>query len=569
MFTLLCASALAQTLPEAKPLQSPAKEQETPKKRQASTSYTTSIIHDTDSKDGKGAQSSISVNFGSKEIQKKPIHPPIKLHKPQTSFNPSKHFIQPQKPNNQAGLQNSQSQINPYPTPKTILDYTKSEFQIAPTVIPQGASTFNHQVTVPHPDSSGLLAPLLIQNQGPFLGHDANSIQHFERPQHRQNFHGLREKNPQLFNVGYSINIMNNEPKLKMRIPQPLPPNKVRGDIITGSHKDAVGKPSELNIVESFPVIHAPTQIHHQVNMIPAKYIDVSKKESSEKVADSEAKGTYVWKTLSPGVEISGFLSEEEQSQHFDHAGALGKSEGFDITNAVDTEPLAVNTKPTFKEFKSTLPKNTLETDQSIYENFYKNNPVFYKQDISLPGHSPPLKLEIFKSAKPQISDLTIFPQSFDQKLALPKLQDQQLLQFTQNNNILHKPEGGFPGFPDQQLLQFSQNALHKPEGFSGFQDQLLQFPQHKPEHIVLPGPQKYVPQYQIHENVNEGPPKHAFRQGRYMGPGPGFRHFGQPYRMRSYHRDLHPQPTSYRDLFPQATGLRPPPMIYRIPKYV
>lgn len=537
---MVCICAVANSLPpqEVQPLAEPQRQAtEVPKKRQT-TSYTTNIIHDDSSEDGKAAQSSISVNFGhtsveqtvGKNINKTPTNNYLKTHNiatptPIKVTQKKTVLIKPLKSNivAQKLLATTKKppapQINPYPTPKTIFDYMKKEMK--PEEV-QNLQASKNSVSISRPanlDSGGLLAPLLLHNQGNYLNsqdHPNTLHREFHQPKnfHQKNF---EQKTPQLFNVGYSINIGNNqEPKLQFRLPNPPHPKGLRGDIITGSHKDAVGRPSELNLVSHLPTFAGPTQIHHPLSVVPGNYISLDQKDQFPTI-ESNNKNGYVWKNLGSGVEISGYVTDEEQQQKFDHAAALGRSEGFDITNVVDTdghvEPVYFNTKPAASVINTV---NHKPFDKPNFE-FLKNfNPGFFKQDFSFPPQQP--KFEILKSVQPQLNDLTVFSTVGNPKII------------------------GLPNIPTQKFVNFQPEQIPNHEIFQQINPQKLA-----------------ANQYQIHENINEEPPREIFRHGRYLNPGPPPKNFPPPYRMRVFPRESPPHFIHH---------MRPPPFMIRIPKY-
>lgn len=405
---------------------------------------------------------------------------------------------------------------------------------------------------------------------------------------------------------------MNHEPKLQFRLPSPgvHRQNKhFRGDqIITGSPKDTVGRPSELNLIPShhsaphvdYSGFHAaPTQIHHQIDTIPANYINLEKGERRPQVLSQvEPKGNYVWKTLSPGIEISGFLSEEEQSNRFDHAAALGRSEGFDISNVVDTEG------QTSIKVSEHRPSVSLPSPQQLKINY--DQPQFEK-------HDSPYNNKEFQQFEKYLKNLRHGPQLFKPEPGTSQSVVQPVrygpnVAASNSGPIVIKP------FSVDRPLHFGQAAASFDQKF------FVPHPNHvdnkflrSHEPLPLP-PQKLTqvvpqPQYQTQEDINENPqenkfpaqdnfptldkfpienfssqekfppldkfpldkfptqdkfpqqekiPKDIFRQGRYIVPS--YRSVVQPYRMRVYQRDLLPQ---------YMVGLRPPPMLIRVPKYV
>lgn len=506
IFTFFCLLAVAQSIPEAKPTQPTTSQQiDNPKKRQT-TSYTTNIVHDT-TKDGKNSQSTISVKFGDNKNQQH-----LQLDTP----------LPPKK---------EPTKLNIHPTPKTIAHYAQDRPK--PILHAKDNPVTKPGFIKPAQDTGylsdqSLLAPLLVQNHGAYLenfGNKAHLVEEAHFPLQTpiyQAFHQPHEftgkKNPQLFNVGYSINIMNHEPKLQYRLPNPpkRQPKRINNDnIITGSHKDTVGKPSELNLYPSYQPYHVPAELNEPISSPIKDQIRLYHHDSVE------PNNAYVWKSLGPGVEISGFLSEEEQSQKFDHAAALGRSEGFDISNVIETDnkiPL-----PTLKSGIQTLPN--LDFDKSFYDQFYKSlrqGPPqnLFKPELSLPPS--PVRVGYLKSP-PSFDNLPInLPVNFDQKL--------------------------FPGFNFKETTRYVPKYTQSP------------IPPQEQHVALAQPPQKLIqPQYQIHENVNEGPPpKENFRQGRFVMPVQ-YRPVAQPYRMRVYPREA----------FQHQLPLRPPPYLFRVPKYV
>lgn len=172
----------------------------------------------------------------------------------------------------------------------------------------------------------------------------------------------------QSFNVGYSVKFGNDQGQRK----KPYKPTRPDSDIITGSHKEEVSKPSHLSQVthHRFPASNQqddqkffsassnnPQQILSQANLTPKtqKQLAFLENIQSHKFVQKEPlQSNFPWKNLSPSVEI--YRSKEislpsgstfTKNYGFDHEKAIGKSEGFDYTNAVDYNGNIVKVLPT------------------------------------------------------------------------------------------------------------------------------------------------------------------------------------------------------------------------------
>lgn len=177
----------------------------------------------------------------------------------------------------------------------------------------------------------------------------------------------------QSFNVGYSVKFGGAAPfglkQTKQR------PNFLKSDIITGTNKEEVMKPQNVNIPhEEFvlnsvldfkkqkisgikPKYHRPItsnintdKLITQANLSPKTQMKLEELQGN--IQPNYDNDLYLknannspWKTLSPGVEIykskpiKTITSEPiEESKRFDHAKALGRSITFDYSNVVDME---------------------------------------------------------------------------------------------------------------------------------------------------------------------------------------------------------------------------------------
>ncbi|KAI4463283.1 hypothetical protein MML48_4g00013554 [Holotrichia oblita] len=179
----------------------------------------------------------------------------------------------------------------------------------------------------------------------------------------------------QSFNVGYSVKFGGAAPfGLKETKQRPI---FLKSDIITGTNKEEVMKPENVNIPHEEFVLNAVLDFKKQkISGIKPKYnrpiissINTEKlitqanlspktqmklEELQRNVQPNYDNDPYLknannspWKTLSPGVEIYKSkpiktISSEpiEEPKRFDHAKALGRSITFDYSNVVDMEAI-------------------------------------------------------------------------------------------------------------------------------------------------------------------------------------------------------------------------------------
>jgi hypothetical protein len=176
----------------------------------------------------------------------------------------------------------------------------------------------------------------------------------------------------QLFNVGYSVSFTNGERQSK----PPPPPKYTRttnldnGEIITGTRKRneevqvptinlspqeyvssalISGKKQKISGIKAKPhfvsAFPNPKVLLSQANLSPStqKYYKALEQVKPQVQNTQELQQKYTWRNLSPGVEIIRSTEVPAAShkytrteQHFDHAKALGRSQDFDYSNAVD-----------------------------------------------------------------------------------------------------------------------------------------------------------------------------------------------------------------------------------------
>lgn len=183
-----------------------------------------------------------------------------------------------------------------------------------------------------------------------------DGFQHQRKPflQQKPKEELLPSSDTQSFNVGYSVRFANNKnPHQQQKFSRP-PQVTENTDIITGTRKghEYVQKPAfptqELSSNSLLDTSrHIPQNIIHS-NLLPLqpKYYDTS--ENTYEPQTDVNEHSNPWHNLSPSVEIfkSADLSENQSplgvedfkpSHQFDHAKALGKSEGFDYSNAINT----------------------------------------------------------------------------------------------------------------------------------------------------------------------------------------------------------------------------------------
>lgn len=309
------------------------------------------------------AQSSVNVNFHNSEAQQ------ILLpHSGVDNFSPpdlvrDNHESQAPNPINEIHYEALKQQQSHHQNPQQSQQESESaenvyhtlpqqqQQQSSPIVVVEGIKQQNHQ--------GSYLAALATKQ---YLNTNPLQLQ-YRTPAPKSSFSGhplldtIRQasNNQQLYNVGYSINIENNSPKLMYRVPNP--PNRnahsyrqqklLNGDVITGMNKIKVEKPF------GFSQNHQDTNLPASTNIHPSNYIALdhgkrnqfassgfAEKPFNKVYSDVRNTHGYTWKNLSPNVEISGYHSlngdQHSQSQTFDHAGALGRSQGFDISNVVE-----------------------------------------------------------------------------------------------------------------------------------------------------------------------------------------------------------------------------------------
>lgn len=220
------------------------------------------------------------------------------------------------------------------------------------------------------------------------LGQHPTHSQHYFQPKTTDNFQKRRpflQQKPkeelshnapisqtsdtQLFNVGYSVSFANNAKNLRK---QQKPRITESSDIITGTRKgqEFVQKPPPGFATHEFAsnslldasgnsFQHIPQSIV-QTNLLPLqqKYYDTSENpyESQQREISDVKQQNHIWHNLSPNLEIfkSTDLSENKPlnsaefkpSHQFDHANALGKSEGFDYSNAINSAGGTNNSPP-------------------------------------------------------------------------------------------------------------------------------------------------------------------------------------------------------------------------------
>lgn len=326
-----------------------------------STSYSSSIVHSDDKNSNKDnqAQSSVNVNFHNSEAQSILLPHSATVHQGVHNFSPPD-FV---RDNQESQAPNPINEIY-YETLKQ--HQQPSQHQKQQSQEPEPLENVYH--TLPQ-QSSPILEGAKQQNHpGSYLAALAtkqylniNPLQlQYQTPAPKSSFDGhslldaIRQPSnsqQQLYNVGYSINIENNSPKLMYRVPNP--PNRnahsyrqqklLNGDVITGVNKIKVEKP--FGFSQNHQDTNLPATTNNYIVLDHGKRNQFASPSIPEKPLNkvySDVKNThgYTWKNLSPNVEISGYHSlnnkQNSQSQTFDHAGALGRSQGFDISNVVE-----------------------------------------------------------------------------------------------------------------------------------------------------------------------------------------------------------------------------------------
>lgn len=175
----------------------------------------------------------------------------------------------------------------------------------------------------------------------------------------------------QLFNVGYSVRFTNgNRPPVKTQTPQKFRSNLENAEIITGTRKqneEVQGPPGinpqdftsislisnkkhKISGIKPKPQIittyQNPKTLLSQANLSPTtqKYYKALEQAKPQVGNIQDLQQKYSWRNLSPGVEIIKSTevptlryTKPEVSPSFDHAKALGRSQDFDQSNAVES----------------------------------------------------------------------------------------------------------------------------------------------------------------------------------------------------------------------------------------
>lgn len=205
--------------------------------------------------------------------------------------------------------------------------------------------TFNQQYSLPK-------ATEYFQKRKPFLQQKPKEELIQSNPQSSDN---------QLFNVGYTVNFANAKNQQQFQRPRVSD----NSDIITGTRKgqEFVQKPQQsftTHELSSNSLLEKqiPQNIV-QTNLLPLqpKYYDTSENPYQNQQQEiNEGQQNHLWHNLSPGIEIfkSTDLSEDKPvdlndfkpSHQFDHAKALGNSEGFGYSNAINSAGGVSNQPP-------------------------------------------------------------------------------------------------------------------------------------------------------------------------------------------------------------------------------
>ncbi|EFA02116.1 uncharacterized protein LOC103312520 [Tribolium castaneum] len=181
---------------------------------------------------------------------------------------------------------------------------------------------------------------------------DQRQIYNYQQQQQQQ------PEQSQLFNVGYSVRFTNNNNN-RPTIKQTRSNNLENAEIITGTRKqnEEVQSPQDFisskkhkisgikpkpQVVSSFP---NPKILLTQANLSPAtqKYYKALEQAKPQIANVQDLQQKYSWRNLSPGVEI--IKSTEvptvkytRTETGFDHVKALGRSQDFDQSNAVENQ---------------------------------------------------------------------------------------------------------------------------------------------------------------------------------------------------------------------------------------
>ncbi|RZC34575.1 hypothetical protein BDFB_005941 [Asbolus verrucosus] len=317
----------------------------------------------------------------------------------------------------------------------------------------------------------------------------------------------------QLFNVGYSVSFTSNNNKQPSKFPS-LPKytrtnHLDNGEIITGTRKqneevqgpninlspqDYVStalinsKKQKISGIKPKPHFITnypnPKALLTQANLSPVtqKYYKTLEqlKPQVQNIQDLQQK--YSWRNLSPGVEIirstevptvSQKFTRSDQSLHFDHAKALGRSQDFDYTNAVDNNiPQQTNL------FYNHLKKGKLTSAQQLPSLAFANQNVPSKLPIDTTLLKEPIPIQVDtrlveeamrnqfgiysnnKYTQDPVQDVSYFQQTYR---TIPVHEN------IQNKQEIYQPEQP-QGFQDYQSNQsrFQYKIYGKPQPMTG-----------------------------------------------------------------------------------------------------
>ncbi|GLV35486.1 waterproof [Carabus blaptoides fortunei] len=234
---------------------------------------------------------------------------------------------------------------------------------------------------------------------------------------------------------------------------------------------------------EHFPANYIA--INHNNGPQQVQVYDQGDKPQKTKVySDIRNTHGYTWKNLSPGVEISGYhsiespVSNEQPTQvhTFDHAAALGRSQGFDMSNVVD------NGKVQYHQISTGESTETQSSDITKTIAAPTSNIQYQQQSSSSDAGNNNQELDINKlleTAASNVQQPYTGSVGNSQNVEYPKLVDE--------GNPQYQPVASALQSIDPQLMMINQHyAFAQAQGLDSQQPQALNLIQ-SPNNDVKP----------------------------------------------------------------------------------